>query len=377
MYSKSVVVIGTGFIGPVHVEALRRLGIDVKGVLGSSESRSIDAANAMGLRKGYSSLEELLSDDEVGAIHVTSPNKYHFEQVKLGLEGGKHVMCEKPLTMNSEESAVLVKIACDSDLISGVNYNIRYYPLNLESKQRAKGMSSIHEISGGYVQDWLLNKDDYNWRVLSGVSGPLRAIGDIGTHWLDLVCFITGKTIESVCADLYTIHPVRKRPVGEVKTFSSATQQELEDVAIDTEDGGNILIRFSDGSKGSLRVSQVAAGRKNRISYEICGNNETIYWDGETPNSLWIGKRGEMNGELIKNPAIQSDSANYFTDYPGGHAEGFPDSHKQCFKSFYDAVTGNEIQIPHPSLQDGHQEMLLCDAILKSAKSSAWIKVEE
>jgi len=377
MYNKSVAVIGTGFIGPVHVEALRRLGIDVKGVLGSSESKSIDAANALGLRKGYASLEELLSDQEIGAIHITSPNKYHFEQVKLGLEAGKHVMCEKPLTMNSGESAKLVKIASESDLITGVNYNIRYYPLNIESRERVKALSSVHEISGGYVQDWLLNQEDYNWRVLSDVSGPLRAIGDIGTHWLDLVCFITGKTIESVCADLYTIHPVRKRPVGEVKTFSSTAPKKLEDVKIDTEDGGNVLIRFSDGSKGNLRVSQVAAGRKNRISYEICGNNETLFWNGESPNTLWVGKRGQMNREMIKNPEIQSTCTNYHTDYPGGHAEGFPDSHKQCFRSFYDAVMGNEIHIPHPSFKDGHQEMLLCDAILKSTTNSSWVKIEK
>lgn len=375
-YDKSVAVIGCGFIGPVHIEALRRLGITIKGVLGSSPEKSTKAAEALGLRVGYDSLDDLLKDDEIGAVHITSPNKFHFEQTKRCLESGKHVMCEKPLTMNSSESARLVEIASDSGLITGVNYNIRYYPLNIESRIRAGNMGAIHEIYGAYVQDWLLEKSDYNWRVLSDVSGPLRAIGDIGTHWLDLICFITGKTIDSVCADLYTIHPVRERPVGEVETFSNKKASNLEEVQIDTEDGGNVLIRFSDGSRGSLRVSQVAAGRKNRISYEICGAEETIAWNGESPNSLWIGKRDEMNSTLIKNPALQSEEANYFTSYPGGHAEGFPDSHKQCFKAFYDAILGNNPPVPHPSFKDGHKEMLLCDAILKSARESRWIKIK-
>ena len=377
MYTKSVAVVGTGFIGPVHVEALRRLGIKVKGMLGSSPEKSRISADSMGLSLGYSSLEELLEDDEIGSVHITSPNKYHFEQVKQSLEAGKHVMCEKPLTMDSKESAELVEIASNSGLISGVNYNIRYYPLNIEARMRARKMESIHEISGGYVQDWLLNKDDYNWRVMSDISGPLRAIGDIGTHWLDLISFITGKTIESVCADLYTIHSVRQRPVGEVKTFSNETAVELEDVKIDTEDGGNVLLRFSDGSRGNLRVSQVAAGRKNSISYEICGSEETIAWDGESPNKLWIGKRDLMNQELIKNPDLQSIESNYVTNYPGGHAEGFPDSHKQCFRSFYDAINGKKPIVPHPSFVDGHKEMLLCDAILESSRSSTWVEIKK
>ena len=377
MYNRSVAVIGTGFIGPVHVEALRRLGIKVKGILGSSSGKSRTAAEAMGLSIGYSSLDELLQDDEISSVHITSPNKYHFEQVRQSLKAGKHVMCEKPLTMSSKESGELVEIASASGLISGVNYNIRYYPLNIEARMRARKMESIHEVYGGYAQDWLLKKDDYNWRVLSGLGGPLRAVGDIGTHWLDLITFITGKTIESVCADLYTIHPVRQRPVGEVKTFSNEALAELEDVQIDTEDGGNILLRFTDGSRGNLRVSQVAAGRKNRISYEICGSEDTIAWDGESPNNLWIGKRDAINQELIKNPVLQSVESNYVTSYPGGHAEGFPDSHKQCFRSFYDAINDKKPIVSHPSFVEGHKEMLLCDAILESSRASAWIKIKK
>jgi predicted dehydrogenase len=331
----------------------------------------------MGIQVAYDPMDQLLADKALGEVHITTPNKYHFEQVKQTLKAGLHVMCEKPLSMDSVESSELVKIAADSGRFAGVNYNIRYYPLNIEAKHRAAQIGRIHEVSGGYVQDWLLEKADYNWRVLSDVSGQLRAIGDIGTHWLDLVTFITGKRIRSVCADLYTIHPVRQRPVGEVHTFSNVDAGELEDVAIDTEDGGHVLIRFEDGSRGALRVSQVAAGRKNRVYYEICGDTETIAWDGEMPNRLWIGRRGAMNQELIKDPSVQSPEANFVTDYPGGHAEGFPDSHKQCFRSFYDAIESRSPLLPFPSFEDGHREMRLCDAILKSARAGAWVDIAE
>ncbi len=372
----SVAVIGAGFIGPVHVEALRRLGIKVRGVLGSRPEKSRAAAKAMGIPVAYDSLDQLLADEKINAVHVTSPNKYHFEQVSAALKAGKHVMCEKPLTMDSRESAALVDLAEGSGLISGVNYNIRYYPLNLEARFQVQSGADIHDVSGGYVQDWLLYKEDYNWRVRSDISGPLRAVSDIGTHWLDLVTFITGKTISSVLADLYTVHPVRRRPTGEVETFSYASAGELEDVAVDTEDGGNILLRFSDGSRGSFRVSQVAAGRKNRIFYELNGADVTLAWNGETPNRLWVGHRGRMNEELIKNPAIQSDQANFATDYPGGHAEGFPDSHKMCFRAFYDAIEGKKPLVSHPSFADGHKEMLLCDAILESSRTGAWTDIQ-
>lgn len=377
MYEKSVAVVGTGFIGPVHIEALRRLGIRVKGILGSSPGKTQAAAQALGVSVSYDSMDRLLADPDIGSVHITSPNTYHFQQVKQCLQAGRHVMCEKPFTSGLSESAELIRIAAGSGLTTGVNYSLRYYPLNIEARSRAEAMEPIHEISGGYVQDWLLRGDDYNWRVLSDIGGPLRAVGDIGTHWLDLVSFITGKRVRSVCADLYTVHPFRRRPLGEVQTFSGAAAGESEDVKIDTEDGGHVLLRFSDGTRGALRVSQVAAGRKNRLYYEICGASETLAWDGEIPNRLWVGRRGRMNQELIKNPEIQSSEANSATDCPGGHAEGFPDTHKQCFRSFYDSLGGRSPLIPHPSFEDGHREMQLCEAILKSTRAGAWVDIAE
>ena len=241
---QKVGVVGTGFIGPVHVEALRRLGIEVKGVLGSNPEKSASAAQRMGLEKGYASYAEMLADKEVGVIHLTSPNRFHREQVLSALGAGKHVVCEKPLGMTSKETKELVAAAKKyPKLITGVNYNIRFYPLCLEAKsmvQRGE-LGQVFHIKGSYVQDWLLYPTDFNWRVLASEGGELRAIGDIGTHWLDLVTFISGLEVEAVMADLSTVYPVRQAPPqGSVETFcgkkSAKKKPPTTPVKINTED---------------------------------------------------------------------------------------------------------------------------------------------
>ncbi|MBI5811681.1 MAG: Gfo/Idh/MocA family oxidoreductase, partial [Meiothermus silvanus] len=217
-------VVGTGFIGPVHVEALRRVGVKVKGVLGASPEKSRQAAHNIGLERGYSSYAEMLSDPEVAVVHLTSPNRFHREQVLQALEAGKHVVCEKPLGMNTQETKELVAAAQQyPELVTAVNYNLRFYPLCLQAREmvRRGEIGEVFHVKGSYVQDWLLYPTDFNWRVLAEDGGELRAIGDIGTHWLDLVTFITGLEVEEVMADLYTVHPIRQRPpAGSVETFS-------------------------------------------------------------------------------------------------------------------------------------------------------------
>jgi len=208
-------VVGTGFIGPVHVEALRRIGVMVKGVLGSSPERSRRAAEALGLERGYSSYAELLADEAISVVHLTSPNRFHREQVLAALAAGKHVVCEKPLGMNTQETRELVAAAREHpELVTAVNYNLRFYPLCLQAREmvRKGEVGEVFHVKGSYVQDWLLYPTDFNWRVLAEDGGALRAVGDIGTHWLDLVTFITGLEVEEVMADLYTVHPVRQRP---------------------------------------------------------------------------------------------------------------------------------------------------------------------
>ncbi len=375
-------VVGTGFIGPVHVEGLRRAGVHVTGILGSTPEKSRRSAEALGLGKGYRDLAELLADRDVDAVHVTTPNRLHLEQVRAGLAAGKHVMCEKPLAMTPAESAELVRLARKSGRATAVNYNIRYYPLCREAADRVRRgeLGRVYHVSGSYEQDWLFHDTDYNWRVLADEGGALRAVADIGTHWLDLVLAITGLEIEAVCADLQTVHPVRRRPKGEVETFTGklSTQRETEPIAIATEDAGTVLLRFKGGAKGSFGVSQVSAGRKNCLRFEIAGSKEALAWNSERCEELWIGHRDRPNETLMKDPSLTGELARTSISYPGGHAEGFPDSFKQLYRSFYGYVAAGNFSAPppHPTFEDGHREIVLCDAILRSHRESRWVTVE-
>jgi predicted dehydrogenase len=383
MSDMHVAVVGAGFIGPVHVEALVRLGIKVTGILGVSDEESQSAARRLGLPKAYESFEAVLADKTVQAVHLATPNRLHYPMAKAALAAGKHVLCEKPLAMNSTESAELVDLAGKSGLVAGVNYNIRYYPLCLEAADitRRGDLGDVYSVCGSYVQDWLFYPTDYNWRVLAEEGGALRAVADIGTHWLDLIHAITGLEVEAVCADLATVHPVRQRPLGEVETFKGkedAGPAKTEPVDIATEDYGCVLIRFQGGARGCLQVSQVTAGRKNCLRYEIAGSKCALSWCSEQPNNLWIGHRAKPNESLIRDPALVSDRARRFINYPGGHNEGFPDTFKQCFRAFYDYIAAGDLSAPatFPTFADGHREIILCEAILQSHQDGGWVKVK-
>jgi len=378
-----VAVIGAGCIGPVHVEGLRRAGIGIAGILGVDEAESKRAAEALGLPRAYRDIGEVLADKAVAAVHITTPNRLHFAMAKRALEAGKHVLCEKPLAMNSSESAELVALARSSGLVAAVNYNIRFYPLCIEAREmvRRGDVGDIFAICGSYAQDWLLLPTDYNWRVIGKEGGELRAVADIGTHWLVLVHAITALEVESVCADLSTVHPVRQRPLGEVETFKSKQQKKAartESIDIATEDYGCVLLRFAGGARGCLWVSQVTAGRKNCLRYEVAGSKQALAWCSEQPNELWIGRRDKPNESLIRDPSLVSDRARRFINYPGGHNEGFPDTFKQCFRSFYDYIKAGDLSSPatFPTFVDGHREILLCEAILRSHREGRWVQVE-
>lgn len=380
---QTAAIVGTGFIGPVHLEALRRIGVAVAGIVGSSPDRAQAAAERLGLPRGYASFEEMLADPTVDVVHLTTPNRLHFEQAAAVLRAGKHVLCEKPLAMNSQETAELVRIAAASGLAAGVCYNVRFYPLCLEAAERVRNgeVGDIYHIAGSYVQDWLFHSTDFNWRVLSEDGGELRAMADIGTHWLDLVQFVSGRSVEAVCADLQTVFAERQRPAGGVETFSSKLSQAAETipVAIDTEDVGSLLLRFAGSAKGVAWVSQVTAGRKNCVRFELAGSQESLAWDSERPNELWIGHRDRANEMLTRDPALLSGAARRHAEYPGGHNEGFPDSFKQLFRAFYGYVAAGDLTAacPFPTFQDGHREVLLCEAILRSHREQRWVTVEE
>jgi predicted dehydrogenase len=373
-------VVGTGFIGPVHVEAIRRIGRPVVGILGSSPEKGRKAAEALGIPRAYASYRELVADPQVKVVHLASPNRLHFAECKEALAAGKHVVCEKPLAMTAAETAELVKLAQQSPLVTAVCYNIRFYPICLEARQRiAEGdLGEIYHVTGSYVQDWLLYDSDFNWRVLAEEAGALRVVADIGTHWLDLVGFITGKQVEQVCADLRTFFPTRRRPKGSVETFQSklAKEPETEPVAITTEDYGSVLLRFQNGGSGCFSVSQVNAGRKNCLRFEVAGSKGALAWNSERPNELWIGHRDKPNEVLLRDPALLRPPANRYAATPGGHNEGFVDTFKQLFRTVYEVIEGGDRQSrPYATFADGHREVVLCEAILQSQRSGKWVVV--
>jgi len=385
MFRSKAAVVGTGFIGPVHIEGLIRAGVQVHGVLGTTLEKSQRIATFFGIKKAYRDIDELVNDPEVDVVHLTSPNRFHFEQTIQCLDAGKHVLCEKPLAMNSQESGELVRRSKVANVLTGVNYNVRFYPICIEAAERVKrgDIGDVFHISGSYVQDWLHKPTDFNWRVLAEHGGPLRALADIGTHWLDLVQSISHLEVHSVCADLQTVFPIRQRPVGGVETFSSKVNTEVQslvDVPVDTEDYGGVMLRFCNGARGIMHVSQVTAGRKNCIRWELAGSKQSMAWDSQRPNELWIGNRDMANQSLLRDPGLLSETARTHAQYPGGHNEGFPDTFKQLFRSFYSAIesheAGNQTSFAaYPTFEIGHREILMCEAILKSAVEQRWIEV--
>jgi len=382
MKSFRAAVIGTGFIGPVHVEGLRRAGVEVAALIGSNPQKTRAACQRWGIAPDHDSLESVLGDASIDAVHLTTPNQLHYPQVQAVLQAGKHVLCEKPLAVDSRQSAHLVQLAKDSGVAAAVAYNIRFYPLCHEARARIQQgeVGELFHVTGSYVQDWLLKATDFNWRVLAEEGGALRAVADIGTHWLDLVQFITDQKIVAVCADLQTVHSQRERPLGGSETFAGAVAAapgQSQPVAITTEDAGAVLLRLANGARGVLWVSQTTAGRKNCLRFEIAGAEQTLAWNSESPNQLWIGHRDAPNQSLIRDPSLLQVSASQIADYPGGHNEGFPDTFKQLFRQFYQYVEVGDLAAPapFPTFAEGHQEILLCEAILQSHQQRGWVTV--
>lgn len=375
-------VIGGGFIGPVHVEALRRIGVDVVGLFGSSPERAEGTARRLGIPRVYRDLDDLLADERAGVVHVTSPNAQHFEQARRILESGRHVVCEKPMATTSDETAALRALAeSRPSQASAVNYNIRYYPLCREARDwiASGAIGRILSVTGSYVQDWLLYPDDYNWRVEADGGTNLRAVADIGTHWMDLAQYLVGDPIESVNADLATFHPRRLKPTGPTDTFTGsagdAGRRETREVEITTDDHAAVLLRFDSGIRGAFHVSQVTAGRKNRLTFEIAGTEGSLAWDSESPDHLWIGSRRRPNQVLARDPALLGPAAAAMAHYPGGHVEGFPDTFKQLFVDVYTWIVEGQPagRTPaFPTFADGDREVRLCEAIARSAADGRW-----
>jgi predicted dehydrogenase len=376
-------VVGAGFIGAAHVEGLRRTGLQVMGLAEESLERAQKKAGELGIPRAYGSVDEMLRDQEIDVVHIATPNHLHYPQVMASLLAGKHVICEKPLAMNASESSEMVRLAASRRLVNAINYNVRMYPLAQQARSMVQNgeLGDLFILQGSYLQDWLLLPTDWNWRLEPNLGGTIRAVGDIGSHWLDLITFITGLHIDEVYADFKTFHPIRKKPAIPVETFTGKilAPQDYIDQPIHTEDYATIILHYENEVRGVLTVSQVSSGRKNRLYYEINGSKASIVWDSEKPNELWIGYRQKPNQILMKDPALLSPEARITASYPGGHNEGFPDTFKQLYQKVYNYILAGDYTKPadFPTFADGHYEIQICEAIERSSREARWVKVNQ
>jgi len=375
-------IIGTGFIGPAHVEAIRRLGyVEVIAVAERGEELAQAKAAELSIPRSYGDYHQLLADAEVQVVHNCTPNHLHFEVNRDILAAGKHVVSEKPLAMNSVESSELVRLAEAAGVVHAIDFNYRYMPLVQQARlmcQAKNDVGRVLAIHGSYLQDWLHKDTDWNWRLVPEMSGESRAVADIGSHWCDLVQFVTGLKIVRVMADLVTIHPTRKRPKVEVETYAGKVlkPEDLEEVEISTEDYASILLEFDSGAHGVLTVNQCAAGRKNRLSFEIDGSECALAWNQEEPNELWVGRRDGPNQTILKDPSLLYEEARDYAHYPGGHNEGYPDGPKNLFRNVYGFIAGERPGGDFATFVDGHNEIAICDAVVKSSREKQWVDVE-
>jgi predicted dehydrogenase len=371
-------IIGTGFMGKVHAENVRRLGnIEIAAVAASSDEKARAFARSLGVERSTGDYNSLLTDREIRAVHVLTPNALHHTMCKAALEAGKHVLCEKPFTVTSAQARELVDLAAKTVLANCIQHNLRYYPVvqHIRRMIEAGELGEILIAQGTYSQDWLLYDTDWNWRVDSKANGPLRAMGDIGSHWMDMIQHLTGLNITALCADFATFHKTRKKPKGSIETFAGKTlrPEDYQAVAIDTEDFAAVLMRFGDRARGSFTVSQMSAGRKNMFTFDIYGTKAGVSWNQERPDELWIGQRNQANGVIVKDPSLLDPRAAAYADLPGGHSEGYDDTHKQVFKRFYAKVADASAPVEYPTFEDGLRGMVLLEKVLESAQKRAWV----
>lgn len=371
---------GTGFMGIVHTEAIRRLGnVEVVAVAGSSDAKAKAFADQLYIDRSTGDWESLAKDPAIDAIHVCTPNVLHHPMTKIALQHGKHVLCEKPLTMTSAEAKDLLTLAEAKGVAHATNHNLRYYPVVQQIRQMvaAGDLGEILAVQGTYSQDWLLYDTDYNWRIESEHNGKLRAMGDIGSHWMDMVQYLTKLPITSVCGELTTFHKTRKKPKGSVQTFSGKTlsPEDYQNIPIETDDFGAVLLHLGDRARGSFTVSQISAGNKNSFRIEIYGTKSGVSWNQEKPDELWVGHRNTPNQVIVKDGSLFYPAAAAFAELPGGHSEGYDDSHKNLFKRFYRRVSDPKAEIDYPTFADGLRGMILLEAVAASSEKRGWVDV--
>jgi len=367
-------IAGAGFVGRLHADAARAAGAQLVGVAASTPERSREAAAELGAERGFESAEELVASADVDVVHLCVPNHLHAPLAEAALAAGKRVICEKPLAPDPATAARLARAAFE---VGGgfVPFVYRYYPTVREARERVRAgaVGSIRLLHGTYLQDWLLTPADYNWRVDSELGGPSRAFADIGSHWCDLAEFVSGQRIARVSARTLTAIPSRARDEGR-EAFERGGGTGGEPRAVDTEDAALVQFETDGGALGSVVVSQVSAGRKNRLWLEVDGAEESLVFDQENPETLWCGRR-ETATVIARDPVAMSPSAARFATLPAGHPQGYRD----CFDAFvadaYAAVASGTYPDGLPGFDDGARAARITDAVLESARSETWVEV--
>ena len=373
-------VFGTGFMGRVHTEGIRRLGsVEVVAIAASSDEKARNFAGEVGVERSTGDYRTLLTDPEIDAVHVCTPNALHFPMAKAALEAGKHVLCEKPLATTVAEGQQLADLAKAKGLANCTFHNLRFYPMvqQIRRMRESGEMGEIYVVQGTYSQDWLYYDTDWNWRIDQQANGKSRVMADIGSHWCDMIEHVTGLRITSVCADLQTFHKTRKKPKRSVETFTGklAKPEDYTEVKIDSEDFGAVLLRLGDRARGAFTVSQVSAGRKNRLMIEVYGSKCSASWDQEKPDELWIGHRNEPNQTIVKDPSLLEKGAQSYADLPGGHSEGYDDTFKQVFRRFYRTVADRSAPVEYPQFADGVRQLQILEKELQSSAQHGWVDV--
>jgi predicted dehydrogenase len=374
-------IFGTGFMGKVHLEALRRVeSVEIAAVVG----RNSEAAHRLG--EGFfvpalsTDYREVLRDPSIAAVHICTPNAQHFSMAKDALQAGKHVLCEKPLAISVAEAEELVSLAAQKRLRNCVCHNLRSYPMvqQMRGLRESGELGEILLVQGTYSQDWLLYDTDWNWRVDARTAGPSRCMADIGSHWFDLAEHITGLRMTSLCADLQTYHRTRKKPKGSIETFANKMMGpgECQETPVDTEDSGAVVFQMGDRTRGCMTASQVSAGRKNGLRLEIYGSRSSVAWGQERPDELWGGHRDSGNAVFVKDPSLLTPAAQRYADLPGGHSEGYDDTFKQVFRRFYASIATNAIP-EYPQFTDGLRQLKILDAVLESHRTRRWVDVPQ
>lgn len=376
-------IIGMGFIGVSHIEAIRRIGfLELVAVADWNYELAKKKAGEYYIPKCYATIDELLADPEIQAVHNCTPNNLHLEVNEKIIKAGKHVFSEKPLARTAGETKQMLELLKQNkDIVNGINFCYRMNPLVQEMKNKvAKGeIGKPTLVHGSYLQDWLLYETDYNWRVEPEISGPSRCIADIGSHWMDTAQNVTGSRIVSVCADLVTAIPVRKKALGQVETFSVNTNAEYEDKAVTTEDYGAVLVKFDNGAHGVFHASEISAGRKCFLNLEVDGSKASMYWNQETSDQMWMGFRDKDNSLVMRNPNLMTPEAKQYTYLAAGHPEGWNDAMKNNLQSFYTFIRDGKRPGIDPcdfaTFEDGHYLLRVTEAILESSRTRQWVDV--